>query len=173
VQITLQYTASGSEFTRIYEVAYLKGFDDPDEFQIFGVQNRYLNGSIDEQILGFRRVITVDFGVLQDYTDKEFLSRFIANPDREIRRNDPIAIATESDDLLLAENGDTLITEIDPPLFVNVSLENPSAFSNRWEEDLVIGKRFVLRLISNDIDTIFSIGTGYGFDYGVAYGTGL
>ena len=145
--ITLQYTESGTSYTNDYDVLMLRGFDDIDEVRLLGVQHPLLNGGFDESFYGFQRIVTVDFGILSMYADREFLSRFVSNgSDREIQYNG---------------------------LYLNVSLEDPQRVTSEWVDNLKIGQRYKIRFIGRDVEKIFTQGSGYGFDYGTGYGTAL
>ena len=135
--VTLQYNDSGTDYTRDYDAISLRGFDDPDEFRIVMVQHEHLDGSITEDIQGFVRIATVDFGVLQDREDKQFLSRFLLSDERVITYD---------------------------TTNISVVLSEPQRFVNEWMGEVRDGQRYVLRLEAKTIETIF--GSGYGFDYG-------
>lgn len=83
--VSLQYTdSSGTHYKRDFNVMLLKGLTAPDEVKIIGVQHEYLNGSRDEQIIGFRRATTMDFGVVEDQSARLFIWEFLKNPRRRV-----------------------------------------------------------------------------------------
>ena len=145
IDITLAYTEGGTEYTHDFELLSLKGYDDIDQVEIVGVQHRHLDGSISEQIRGYRRILSLDFGVLQDFEGRLFLVNFIRNSDREVRK---------------ASSG-----------FVNAVLIDWERFVNEWKDNLAIGRRFYLELVQSEIQQTFRL--GYGKRYGKTYGTHL
>ena len=147
IDVTLAYTESGTEYTHDFELLSLKGYDDIDQVEIVGVQHRHLDGSISEQIRGFKQILSLDFGVLQDFEDRVFLVNFIKNSNREVRKS---------------SEG-----------FVRAALIDWERFVNEWKDNLAIGRRFYLELIGSEVKTIFDAGVGYGYNYGEDYGVGL
>lgn len=141
--ITLAYN-NGTEFTRSFTLNSAKGFDVPDEFRIVGVQHRYLSGAISEQIQGFQRVITLDFGVINSAADREFLWNFIVTANRQLR-------------------------DSSTALFYDVALEDYAGFTAEWLDGSKLGTRLVFRVIKKQVETLWDAGAGYGYDYG---GTG-
>lgn len=63
----------------------VRGSMRPDAWEHFpAVQNRFLNGDIDEWIQGFRRVIELDFGVIQTLAQQKAILYFCLDPLREL-----------------------------------------------------------------------------------------
>ncbi|HEY5614410.1 MAG TPA: hypothetical protein VIL52_00175 [Bacteroidota bacterium] len=133
--VTLKYNHPTSGATeRTLAVNAVRTIDDPDEFELFpGIQHQYLNGALEEQIKGFRRVITIDFGVLQNIFDRFAVLYFLLDPERTIDYSP--GILGESD--------------------IAVALENPGGFANEWMGGMSLGKRYVLRLREKNIRQIF------------------
>lgn len=73
-----------SESTTFTKVLATKGWYEPDEFEIFGLQHRHLSGSISEQTAGIRRVITLDFGVVLTFEQRKAIVYFLLDTDRQI-----------------------------------------------------------------------------------------
>lgn len=152
MNITLKYfvPASGgsgsNEYERSFPLLAMRGVDDPDEFRIVGQQYVDPAGAISEQIIGFKRIMTLDFGVVQSFDDRKFLHAFLTSETRRVAY-----------DLGAGEEW-------------YVELYEPERFSNEWLEDSIFGKRFVLRLIDKGVLQNFPTGQGYGYDYGGALG---
>jgi hypothetical protein len=91
--ITLAYTESGTEYSQNFDMLSIRGLDDVDEVRIVGTQHFYLNGSVEEQIKGFQRIATLDFGVVHSFADRAFLYNFVRNPDRQIRYQGDVLFA--------------------------------------------------------------------------------
>lgn len=83
--IVLQYTNGGVDYSESFDVLSIRGLADVDAVGIIGVPHRYLNGSADEQIRGFQRRPTIDFGVVTDFSKRVFLLNFVINPTRQIQ----------------------------------------------------------------------------------------
>ena len=73
-----------SESTTFTGVLAVKGWYEPDEFQLHAIQHRHLSGGLSEQIAGVRRVITLDFGVVDTFAKRKAILYFLLDPDRQI-----------------------------------------------------------------------------------------
>jgi len=124
IPVVLQYGATA----RSYAALSLRGFDEPDEVRLIGRPHEYPDGSLDEQLRGFKRVITIDFGVLQNLADRIFILKFLNGAKRQVRTATQVAF---------------------------VALEDPGRYANEWIDNLQHGKRFILRLIDEGVYTIF------------------
>ena len=155
--ITLKYFvpasggSGGNEYVRSFPLLAMRGVDDPDEFRIVGQQYVDPAGEISEQIIGFKRIMTLDFGVVSanldgGFEDRKFLHAFLISEVRRIAYN-----------LGAGEEW-------------HVELYEPEQFSNEWLDDSMFARRFVLRLIDKGVLQIFPSGQGYGHDYGGAGG---
>jgi len=127
--IVLTYYNAGWQ-SRSYAALSIRGLDDPDETEIVGVQHQYLNGTLEEEILGFHRLPTIDLGVVQDSDDKLHIHGFLTHENRQI--------TTAGD-------------------FANVVLEDPTHWANEWLEANRLRKRFVLKLIDSYVYTRWPI----------------
>lgn len=154
--ITLKYFSGGTEYERSFPLLAFRGVDDPDEFRIVGQQYVDPAGAITEQIIGFRRIMTLDFGVVQSFDDRIFLQRFLTSETRRIAYD--------------LGAGEEWYVELYP---ANVPAEGGSnggyeqeRFSNEWLDGSIFGRRFVLKLVDKSVLQIFPVGAGYGYDYG-------
>lgn len=131
--ITLTYTPFGGTLTsKGFNVNAVRGLDDPDEFAFFpALQHNYLDGTIEDQIKGFRRIITIDFGVIADRNDRIAILNFILDNGRKLSYGSP---AKE----------------------VFVMLDDPSGFSNNWLDSSALGRHFVLKLKEKTINQEFT-----------------
>jgi hypothetical protein len=91
--ITLSYRESGTNYSQDFVMLSIRGLDDVDEVKFVGTQHRYLSGAVEEQIKGFQRVATLDFGVVHSFADRTFLYNFVRNPVRQIRYNGDVLFA--------------------------------------------------------------------------------
>lgn len=93
--ITLYYKESGTGFERDFTVLSLRGLDDIDNVRIVGIQHKNLDGSISEQIRGFQRRATIDFGVVNSFEDRTFLYKWVqTHSERQIWHEGEIFYAT-------------------------------------------------------------------------------
>ena len=122
--VVLQHDATARSFA----VLSLRGFDEPDEIRLVGVQHGYRNGILEEQLRGFKRVMTVDFGVLTNQLDWLFVLNFLKSANRQIRTASQLA---------------------------HVALEDPERFANVWIDDVQHGRRCILRLIDQGVYRVF------------------
>lgn len=150
--ITLKYFvpasggSGGNEYVRSFPLLALRGVDDPDEIRIVGQQYSDPAGVLSEQIIGFKRIMTLDFGVVQSFDDRKFLHAFLSSEPRRIAYS--LGVGEEW----------------------YVELYEPEQFSNEWLDGFSLGRRFVLRLIDKGVLQVFPVGQGYGYDYGGAAG---
>lgn len=86
VKLTYADPETGSTAnTQFDNVLISRGWYDVDEIQIHpGIQNAYLSGNKDEQIAGFRRIITLDMGVVTDFAKRKAILYFTIDPARII-----------------------------------------------------------------------------------------
>lgn len=73
--ISLKYVDSaGTTYTQTFTVLAVKGFDAADDVELFpGIQHHYLNGSFDDQNIGFFRKFQVSFAADIVQTARKFL----------------------------------------------------------------------------------------------------
>lgn len=84
--VTLVYTGVGNSKT--YNVLWVKGFSADDEIEFHNVIQRTSDdGTIYEYADSWRRVITVNFGVIASDVDREFLINWMNDPARTLSFN--------------------------------------------------------------------------------------
>jgi hypothetical protein len=126
--VTLGYTTSTGSFEVEMNVLSVRGFDAPDEWELFPpLQRCLLNGSIDEKITGYRRVITIDFGVIADSTKQAQLFAFIRNSARTVTYH-----GTE----------------------LSVAISGIETYANEWIDGTKIARRYVLKCKEKAVQTI-------------------
>ena len=127
--LTFQYAESGTDYTQGFDLLALKGFDEPDEMALAVIQHEHLDGSLAENIWGQRRIITADFGVVETHAERTFIADFIRNETRQIRD----------------ASG----------LFADVVLEDVKRAIAEWENNCRLGRRYILRLLSANLEQSF------------------
>jgi len=76
MSVTLKY----GTLSRDFEEVGIKGFDDPDEVKFLMFQNKVLpDGSIFQRIPAYKRIVTLDLGVLQEKRDRVWIHSFLAS----------------------------------------------------------------------------------------------
>ncbi len=116
--------------SKTLSVLRVKGFDDADEVEYHNVfQNTSDDGTIYEYADGYRRIITVDFGVIQNKIDRIFLHDFV-----RARNTKKISYGNESN--------------------LAVVLHDMEGFSNEWIDDVEVAKNYVLRLKEKNLRTV-------------------
>ena len=124
--LTFTYIRSGTTYTRDIDVLSLRGWTDPDEFENFGVQQSYLSGSVQERFIGFRRIVTIDFGVINDRDDRIHLLYWM------LAANKSITYSSDTAHFALLDFG---------------------RYANEWLESCELGRQFILSLAETDIRT--------------------
>lgn len=109
----------------------VRGYDEPDEVELEAHQDVAVNGAIIEEVTGFRRVITVVFGVLQEAADRAFVFNFLANPERWITMS--------------------------PMGTVVLALEDPAGFANDWKDGHSLERRYTVRLRETVLQTAWPV----------------
>jgi hypothetical protein len=102
VDCTFIYTASGIIYSRTIELLSFRGMDEPDQLEKVGVVHECLDGSIVEQILGFRKIITATVRPITSALDRRFLVKFFLSNDRTIKYGNYIS-GVVCDEEMLAE----------------------------------------------------------------------
>lgn len=75
-------STANTTFTGVLAV---KGWYEPDEFEIISFQHRHLDGSMSEQSTGnMRRIITLDFGVVTEFAKRKAILYFLMDSARQI-----------------------------------------------------------------------------------------
>jgi hypothetical protein len=86
--VKLTYTdpeTGSSASTTFTGVLVTRGWYEFDDMELFpGIQHSYLSGSMDEQISGFRRRITIDFGVISSFASRKAILYFLKDSARQI-----------------------------------------------------------------------------------------
>jgi hypothetical protein len=114
--VTLKYGSSSKDFEEIA----LKGFDDPDEIKFLLFRNKIMpDGSVYQSIPAFKRVMTLDLGVIQSKPDRVWIHNFLM-----------------SDTKVISYLG------IELP----VDLEDPETFANEFWDGCETLRYYVIRL---------------------------
>ena len=83
--ITFKYRTGATTYSRTLPLLYTKGLDDPDEVEFVPpLQFEAQDGSLIEEIKGFRRIILVRIGILQTAADRQFMLNFLQSSTRWI-----------------------------------------------------------------------------------------
>ncbi len=133
---TFKYVDSASAIqSRSIQVLSVRGFEEPD-FVAFvpPIQNNFVDGSLETQFKGFRRVITFDCGVLSSATDRGFVLNFLTANVRSITYQ-AAAIGIEE---------------------IIVSHDSGFEYNNSWVNDFIGGKQFILYVVENAIRTTWT-----------------
>jgi hypothetical protein len=109
-----------------YTVMGVRGVDEPDQLEHLALHNSYLDGSEDEQYVGFKRIIGVDFGVITTKADRVFLHDFFRATDK-----------------CLIYNGEE----------VSVVNAESSTFANQWVDNYEDAKAFTMTFREKTIQT--------------------
>lgn len=121
------------------QVLSVRGFEEPDLVQFWPpIQNNLVDGTIETQFKGFRRVITFDCGILSNRTDRLFIQKFLNANTRSI-----------------SYNGQSLgVEEIIVSLDFN---HNATAFefNDEWVNGFIYGKQFILYVVENAIRNVW------------------
>jgi hypothetical protein len=116
MSVTLKY----GSLTKDFEEIGLKGFDDPDEVKFLMFQNKVLpDGSIYQSIPAFKRVMTLDLGVIQSKPDRAWIHNFLM-----------------SDTKVISYLG----------IEIGVDLEEPEGFANEFWDGCETLRYYVIRL---------------------------
>ncbi len=131
--VTLLFDKNSTTYQRDFLLQSARGLDDFDSARIIGKLHKHRDGSFSETIRGFNRIMTFDFGVLEDFVERQFLFDFAMQTTREIRyQNETIYPA----------------------------LGDPTRFENEWLNDLQIGKQYVVRFVERTVRTAWPSGQG-------------
>jgi hypothetical protein len=116
--VTLKY--NGGTTTKAYSVLGVRGLDDVDDLEFWPkIQHERLDGSMSENVKAFRRIITIDFGVILVKADRVWLVSFLIAPDK-------------------------IVTCASPAEDVPVVLGNVDGMANEWIEGLEFARAFTL-----------------------------
>lgn len=119
--ITFKYRSGATTYSRTYDAYAIRGLDEPDDVELWPpIQHRLSDGSIREQIVGFRRIITATLGVLQVEADRTFALNFLQSKERWVYLG---SLAS-----------------------VYCVLDDPAGFENQWLHDTSLLRFFEVRL---------------------------
>lgn len=122
------YTAGGVPYSFYHNCLAVKGVDAPDEWEFLpNAPRMLLDGSLDENILGYRRIVTIDTGVVTDAVQRARIFAFLRNPGRS-----------------MTYAGSTM----------TVTLEGAESYAAEWLHGAETGRRYILRLKEREIQTI-------------------
>lgn len=106
----------------------VRGFDEPDEIQLVPPRiARLFNGFLRTQFKGFRRVVTVNFGVLGS-SERAFLFRFFSSNTRSIYLG---VTAGQEEEIIFATD--------------------QTEYESEWRQNCVLGRSFTLKFAENAI----------------------
>ena len=153
--ITLAYGPAGSYTdTQAFSALSVKGFLPTDGHVVFPeLRPVYLNGAVRKKQAGFRRIFTLDLGIITTAATLEFLGLFLNNENQWVSS---------------FSYRDGLTVESDLRV-----VDRHSDFSAVWEGGVEIGRHIYLELEEADLRTSYPTASGYGFDYGRSYGDAL
>lgn len=119
--VTFKYRRGATTYSRTFNVLALRGLTEPDAYELWPpLQWRMVDGRIQDDVRGFRRIITATLGVQQEYADRIFILNFLQSPDRWIYLG-------------------TLAS-------VYCVLADVTAFENRWLQDTSLLRYFDIEL---------------------------
>lgn len=113
--LTLKYVEGSTTRSRNVNVLAVKGLTTPDMSERVGTVHQYLDGNSEQEVLGFKKVIMVDFGVVSSREDKAFVGAFLT------ANKCYVATGDYEDEVVAASE----------------------EFVDEWLEDVELGKRFV------------------------------
>lgn len=124
--VTFKYF-SGVLYSRSFYVLSIRGFDNPDEWQLEPQIQIYLSDfSLQSYFRGFRRIVTINCGVIQAHADRLFLEQFLQSNARSI---------------------------VYGGIEQTFSLDNPTHYSVQWLNEFQYARSFEIRLIEDSIRT--------------------
>ena len=134
--VVFKYVDSfGATQSRSLQAISVRGFDDPDLVQFVPpVQNNLVDGTIETQFKGFRRVITFDCGVLSSATDRKFVLSWGNANTRSIVYVSP---DLGSEEIIVTPDYNHGATAFE--------------YNNNWINDFVGGKQFIIQVVENAI----------------------
>ena len=115
----------------------------------------YLDGSIEKKSLGFRRLFTIDLGVLTDGDDLDFVGNFLNSESQFVSA------------FSYTGTGGT-VSEVD----IRV-VDNHPTWESTWRDAAEVGRQIILSLEENTVRVGWPSEQGYGYSYGADYGDNL
>ena len=79
MEATFSYREGSTTFTKVLELNILKGMDDPDRLLRKGNTNPGLDGSIQQQTLGFHKLIEAEIRATTNRVDRNFLAQWLVH----------------------------------------------------------------------------------------------
>lgn len=131
--LTFKYRSGATVYSRSFTVLSTKGLDDPDEVEIVGIQEEKSDGSIEEKIQGFRRIVSVNLGVQSAEADRAFIVEWLRHPQRWTTH----------------------------PTYASTvyALADPEAFENEWKDGSQYQRYFNIRLRETSIHSAWPTAT--------------
>lgn len=110
-----------------------RGMSDPDAVEFFpqGMQNRYLDGTMEDQIQAFRRKIWLDVGVVETAADRKRILYWQIDNDRTV----------------------DYLTEVNVPM----SLGDVDGYENEWKFDCSLMRYYTFALLEPSVRTTFPV----------------
>ena len=129
--VTVKYKNSGTVYSQAFGALSVRGFDNPDKVSFFPpILYDKIDGSKETAFKGFRRIITVDLGVVSSRDNRKLVQSFLDSNDK----------------FILFKGEETEIRQ------ARVVFEN-GEYENDWKWDTNLGRSFSLELIENSIHT--------------------
>jgi hypothetical protein len=139
VGVTLKYIQGANSYSQYFVPLSAKGWDAMDEIEFFpAVQQKLLDGKETVQNAGFRRIFTIDLGVITDSSLLLYLVNFAMGGLNLCQQ--------------FIDSGDGLG-------FVSVVLENAQTQLSDWLDGVQFAKHIVLRLHESIIRTTWPGGS--------------
>lgn len=126
----LFYTLSGLTYSRTIELLKPRGMDEPDHLEKIGVVHDLLDGSLPEQVLGFRKIIEATVRANTTPLDRRFLAIFIVAESKALVYGDYVSNVVHDEELV-----------------------------SQWLEDCELCREFTLELVDSHVYTAWSDGT--------------
>ena len=130
--VTLEYIKTATTYRQLFNVHSARGLYDVDDIEINGVIHNYLNGNIDEQNNGFRKIIEIDFPPTTSERERRFLAQWFCSQNKRIYYYQSATF------------------------YLNVVAADDSLVSE-WLDDIEYGRRFTARFKSALVYHDFSI----------------
>lgn len=85
MDVTLEYKQDGTTYSMVLDALSIKGITAPEDWELYCFQDTFLDGTIDEQILGFHRRISIGLFPLMDSASRSFVLGFIKGSQRYVQ----------------------------------------------------------------------------------------
>jgi hypothetical protein len=128
IPVTLSYQDSGVSYSQNFQAYSLKGFFNPDAFQLVNYIHLGRDGTVSGQTFGFKRLIEIDHGPINDNDLRLFILNWL-----------------KSDFRMMSSLG--LTGYVEP--------QNPKEFRDEWINGSRFGRRFLLPLIDSNVYQLF------------------